>query len=222
MKNLQVWIKLTITFSILILFTLFTGFQGWKATQRIALLSDKLEKIDNILVYLLDARRYEKSYIMVRDTYNVNRLHSQIKILKENALEFKLITENEEERKEIENILIQANEYQQNFDAYVTLAEKEKPMLAAIETSNDKIKTYTANFTNNINAVKLFMLFTEARMFEKNFIQTKDSVAYNQCLTYIDQALSVAKNANMPESFNNIDTYKKTFHSFYENSLEKE
>jgi methyl-accepting chemotaxis protein len=216
LKNLKVGHKLILGFGILIFFTLIVGYKGCTGSSKLKSLSDKLEKADNIIIFLIDARRYEKNYIINEDSNSIATVHQKVGDLRKNAEELKSLSKNsQDELKSIDTILTQVDIYENSFSTFSKVSEERKLLKRKIKNIAQEIRLFNEKQVNKASASQFLGKFAEILEKETEYEVTRNNSYYNIWKDKINTTIETAQKENINELVTMLKEYESHFHSFY-------
>lgn len=88
---------------------------------------------------ILQARQYEKNFILRKDNLYVNKVHENAKQIKEQAEASKAIFKDQAHKEMMDRVLLGGQEYIAAFDKYVELEEQKGALLEKMQTNADRV-----------------------------------------------------------------------------------
>ena len=123
-KNQKLAVKIGGGFIIVLILMAFVGYEGFHGVSTICLVNDKANDAKWVIEKMLQARRHEKNYLLRNDKSYLDKVHLQMKELKDQISIAKNKFSDPIEIARLDEIIQQANAYETAFDHYVSINKK--------------------------------------------------------------------------------------------------
>ena len=219
LNDLKIGTKLIIGFSLVIVLTLAVAIAGWQGVRNLSVLSEKVEKINNIVILVFDGRRYEKDFMINKDEHSKERHKLKIDGIVEIGKSYLASTKNQDEIIEMDSILDKIASYNESFLNYAQNIEVEKGKLSALDSLTQSIQIEIEKLDNNNSKYRLLSFYLVAVKNEQEFIMNSDQKVYEQWTKNINSAREyLAGNSALTHSFN---SYEQLFNDYYNRVQER-
>jgi methyl-accepting chemotaxis protein len=215
LKDLKVGLKLTLSYSIIITLLLAVGFIGWNGVHKISILSEKTDKTNNIIIFLIDARRYEKNFIIMKDSNSRVTVHKKINELHDVYNEYIKLTNDKEELKKADTIITQIDIYLSSFDKYAKNMDQQIETIKELEITSQDIRKLVDRIENNSSRYQILANYMDAVRYEKEYtLNINNDHYYNLGKEKITQTKVLAQ--NNPEITAALIKHELTFESYHQ------
>lgn len=215
-RDFKVSQKLAWGYAIIIIFTLLIGGVARFGLKNVSNSSEKMTKIDNVIINLIDARRYEKIYISKGDTNCISNVHKKMSDVVGIVETYKQLRINSNERGKLDTIIDQANSYIQNFDAFVAEAENGKVIL------NQFLKDNTVSLASieKSKSTPLIINFLKTVKFANEYLVHSDTITYRFWQKSIEQTKDVCMGDGIIGSTKWVEQHEAQFIAYAETKKE--
>lgn len=218
-SNIKVGTKLVIGFCLVIVLTIAVSVTGWRGVQKVKDISEKVEKIDSIVILIFDGRRYEKSFMINRNEHSNDRHQLKISGIMEIGKNYLSLTKNPGERLEMDSILDKINKYDELFDAYASNIFNENKMQLALDSLRHQIQTDIEKIDDTNVKYRLLSKYMGVVQNEHEFISNNNYHAYEQWVINVNETKKIlSSNYLLKHSFNK---YNALFIEYYESVEER-
>jgi methyl-accepting chemotaxis protein len=221
LKDVKVGVKLAMGFGILIFLTIIVAYIGCSGTSKIKNWSDKIDKTNGVIDYLLDARRYEKNYIILKDSNSKANVHLKVADLRKNTMALKEMASDVNEVNSLDSILNQIDIYENNFEAFVQIFEKQNAIVEKIKTVAQNIRASINNYTNKSFMAQIAVKYSEIVENEKEYLLTNDSHLFDVLEENVGIILSNVQKENSSELVSIFSGYKSLLVEYQNLFIEK-
>jgi len=219
LKDLKIGTKLIIGFSLVIGLTLAVAVAGWQGVQNLTELSEKVEKINNIVILVFDGRRYEKDFMINKDDHSKERHKFKIDGIVDIGKNYLASTKNHDEIIEMDSILDKIANYNECFLKYAQNIEAEKVKLSALDSLSQHIQAEIEKLENSNSKYRLLSFYLVAVKNGQEFIMNSDQQAYKQWIINMNAASELlAVTGVLSSSFNR---YEQLFNAYYRGVQER-
>lgn len=215
LNDLRIGTRLTIGVMIILFLTLVVGLVGWFTLESQAHSQVLANQAIDLVSALRAARQDEKNYMLSGDARHIKETLDAIENIRENAQILKSAL-SEEKRKKLTQLLVERDNYQNEFEDFVELNRKKELSLqemvsqgrelenAALILRNDqknelqRLETLAVTSSNQRqekskkadDANRMIKLMGEARQKEKNFLLRNDSHYAEETANLVDKLIS--------------------------------
>jgi methyl-accepting chemotaxis protein len=219
LKDLKIGTKLIVGFSLVIVLTLAVAVAGWQGVHNLAELSEKVEKINNIVILVFDGRRYEKDFMINKDAHSKERHKLKIDGIVDIGKNYLASTKDRDEIVEMDSILDKIINYNECFLKYAQNIEAEKVKLSALDSLSQHLQIEIEKLDNSNSKYRLLSFYLVAVKNEQEFIMNSDQKVYEQWNKNIKEASEyLSGNSELSRSFNR---YEKLFNDYYSRVQER-
>jgi len=216
LKDLNIGKKLTVSYSILILLTVVLGITSLISIENISLLSEKVNKYNEIIIHLIDGRRYEKNYIINKDENSKTTVHNKFEKIDSIVNELKILSKSQENILNTDSILTQSEIYITNFDAFTQNYEEVKDLVDKLNAVSQKILK-----SNNGALNPIMTNYFEAFQYEKQYINFSSDTVYKQWKNRVDIINNYLKLKNLVGLSTLFNEYESIFNKYCDVFLQK-
>jgi len=242
LKNLRLSTQLGLIFTLILMLTLGTAFFGWLGQRQAVDRTAKIVSVEKIAKTLYHARLQEKNFIIRNNNNEFAKSHQQaLQTLISQSEQLKNTFKSDYNRNQMNNIIVSAKEYKENFLAYVAMIEQQQQAVQMMDKVADEVlqksididnaqrqllvgsiddieETTTAKIDGESNLDKLMRLFMDARnlqttlRYEYNDRQAISVDSLNeQFLGIIEKVRHQLKN---PHSLDQLDVIHSTYQTY--------
>lgn len=162
--------KLLLGFGFYVLFAVVFGFFAYKDLRKITAKLNLVEVADDITNTILEARRYEKNYLLFRDNNSLLEFRKYLGALKNNIDNIKVEIAKEIGTNNYEMMKNAIIQYERMFDGIAECMKLQEELAQTITTRGKKLEQKLTG--------KPLQDFLVLRRHEKNFMLYKDAVTY--------------------------------------------
>ena len=197
LKNLKIWMKLSVGFAIILLLTCAVGYVGWSGLSDTATIVEKADDANRLIKQSLNARLEQKNFMAEKDDQYAEKVAAVIAEIDDLALDLEAKMSDARDKEEVLSAKEAASRYHQSFKNWVSMSKQQdaqyKNMLAkaneAIRQSEalradqkaqyEKGQAEAAAFVADKlykadSANRLIKLSANARLAQKNYMAELD------------------------------------------------
>ncbi|MGE4267905.1 MAG: methyl-accepting chemotaxis protein [Deferribacterales bacterium] len=196
LKNLKLGLKLFVGFGLLIILIILSGYMGFSGLHKVEDRAEKNNDLAQVVRLFLESRQQEKNFIMRKDFATAELVDKKAQEIMETATKLKNAFTDPVNKKQMDDIMSNADAYIKSFDNYVIIEKEKIALMEGVNVnSNDLVKSSDRAMTtfNSIDAQKFVSQFLKVRLAGKEYIISHDEQYLQQYNENYEIAAEVAR-----------------------------
>ncbi|MEY3218799.1 MAG: hypothetical protein RIT27_156 [Pseudomonadota bacterium] len=148
LKNIRLSTQLGLIFTLILLLTSGTAVLGWLGQQQAVDRTAKIVNIENIAKMLYHARLQEKNFVIRNSEVAIKNLQQSLQNLMSQSEQLKSTFKAESNRKQMDNIIAAAKEYEKHFLAYAAIVEQKENAAQIMSKSSEEVLQKSIDIDN--------------------------------------------------------------------------